>query len=102
MNWFLVIYFLALVYLATSDRIILSRTSLKNAWFFLALIPFAEVIFSMIRIGNRRGPSDLMRIELWSNGITWLLLGISLFSLINALFPKTTNAPNRPHEPGQF
>jgi hypothetical protein len=93
MNWFLALYLIILTYLSTGRHVSLHRPALKNAWFFFALIPFAEVLFALIRVSNQRDPSDLMLVEMWSSGAIWLLLGVSLFSLINSLFRDDDESP---------
>ena len=86
MNWFLIAYLLALVYLANRER--LGRMdSFRLAWIWFALIPISHFLFALIRVSNLRSPNDLALTEIWADGIAWLLLGISMFYLIGSVAP---------------
>ena len=86
--WILLVYFVALLYFAAVPKRIMNRRSFRTAWIWFALIPVSNFVFTLFRAGNMRSPSDLALVEVWSVGVAWLLLGVSLFALLNALVPE--------------
>ena len=87
MTWLLIAYVLGLFYFAANPKKISNTGLFRAAWIWLGLIPVNHFIFTLFRAGNIRSTRDLALVEVWSNGISWLLLGISLLILINALIP---------------
>ena len=88
MTWFLIAYLLSLIYLAANKTRIEDRGAFRVAWIFFALVPVSHFVFALFRAGNSKQPGDLVLIEIWSNGIAWLLLSFSLLALMNALVPS--------------
>jgi len=77
------------------------RGSLRAAWVWFALIPLTQFVFALFRAGTGGSARDLMLVEMWADGVGWLLLGLSLLCLTD-LFgdPDHTNAePGAPPEP---
>ena len=103
MTWLLAAYALGLLYFAANPKRIANTGLFRAAWIWFALIPINHFVFTLFRAGNIRSTRDLALVEVWSSGISWLLLGISLLILINALIPiedneqknmeRTVNAP---------
>jgi hypothetical protein len=89
MQWFILTYLLVLVFLSVNRGKLPSLSaSIRPAWTCFTLIPISNFVFALIRTGNINSPRDIALIEIWSNGITSLLLGISLLSLTGVLEPS--------------
>ncbi len=88
MIWLQIVYLLVLVYLVVDQSKISDKGLFRGAWITFALIPISNFVFTLFRAGNIRSTMDLALVEVWANGISWLLLGISFLTLINALIPK--------------
>ena len=88
MTWILTAYLLGLLYFATNQDRLLSKQSFRQAWIWFVTIPISHFVFALIRAGNSRSPRDLALVEIWADGIAWLLLGISLFFMLGALVEK--------------
>jgi len=88
MTWFLIAYLAGLFYLALNQNKIADKGGFCGAWISFALIPAGNFLFTLIRLNNMRRSSTLAVIELWSTGITWLLLSISLLFLLKAFMSK--------------
>ena len=89
MTWLLIVYFVGLFYLALNQNKIANKFSFRVAWSFYASIPACNFLFTLFRLGNIRVSRNLAVVELWANGIPWLLLSISLFFLLNAFMSKS-------------
>jgi len=85
MNWILIAYLFGLLYLATHKEKIPGAGSLRTAWVWFALIPISQFFFSLVRAGNVNSATDLALVEIWADGIGWLLLGISFFCLTSSI-----------------
>ena len=85
MNWILIAYLLTMVWLSKHKKRLPPRVSLRDAWIWFALIPIAHFVFALMRAGNFRDSGDLALIEIWSDGVGWLLLGISMLCLTRAI-----------------
>ena len=98
--WLLVVYLLGLIYFAAHLEKVHNRSRFRLAWFWFALIPLSQFIFAMFRAGNLRSPMDLALVEVWANGLTGLLLAVSLFVLMSAVVPDEVrgNALSTPNE----
>jgi bacteriorhodopsin len=94
MNWILIAYLLALIFLATKLEDARRRNSFRAAWITFALIPFWQFIMHLCRAGNLRSATALKLIDIWDLAIPSLLLGISFLCLVGAL------APGRPPSEG--
>ena len=88
MTWILVAYLLVLIFLAVKRDKFLNAAALRPAWIAFALIPISYFVFALFRAGNLRDPRDMALIEIWANGIEWLLLGISMLFLTGMLAPN--------------
>ena len=88
MPWILVAYLIALALLTLKADEILPREALGNAWRWLGGVAVCHFIFAVVRAGNTRAPQDLLLAGFWEEGISWLLLGISIFSLVGGLTGK--------------
>ena len=86
MSWILIAYLLVLIYLAVHREKVIKGASLRLAWIWFAMIPISHFVFALFRAGNLGTPRDLALIEVWEDGIAWLLLGGSLLFLTGALF----------------
>ena len=85
--WFLLGYLAALLFFAANPSRIANRASFRTAWVWFAIIPVSNFIFMLFRAGNTKSPRDMALVEIWANGVPWLLLAVSLFALLNALVP---------------
>jgi hypothetical protein len=86
MTWILIAYLIGLLYLATHREKLPIGASLRTPWVWFALVPIIQFVFSLIRA--RYVGYDLELVEIWSDGISWLLLGISLLCLTGSLAPN--------------
>ena len=91
MTWLLIVYLLVLVYLTVKPVRPGRPGSFRLAWLFFAGIPLSHFFFALVRAGNMRDPRDLALTEVWSDGVAWLLLGLSLIFLTNAIAPAEEN-----------
>jgi hypothetical protein len=94
MTWLLIAYLLVLVYFTVNPGKRGRPGSFRLAWLLFAGIPLSHFFFALVRAGNMRDPRDLALTEVWADGVAWLLLGLSLIFLINAIAPAEEN-PNR-------
>jgi hypothetical protein len=92
MHWLLIAYLIVLVFVAYRHDKFGRGGSLRRAWLAFAAIPLSHFFFTLLRAGNFADSRDLALIEIWSDGIVWLLLGISLWSLGGVLAPDTEAA----------
>jgi hypothetical protein len=88
MPWVLAAYLLALALFTFKADEIVPRETLGNAWRWLAGVGVCHFIFALVRAGNTRDPQDLIVAGIWEEGVSWLLLGISIFSLVGGLTAK--------------
>ena len=88
MTWLLIAYTLVLVYLAANPNKIADKEVFRSAWICFAAIPVSNFVSTLFRAGNIRSTHKLALVEVWASGVSWLILGISLLMLINALVPK--------------
>lgn len=93
MIWLQIVYLLVLVYLVINKSKISNINLFRGAWIAFALIPISNAVFTVFRAGNIRSTRGLALVEVWSNGLAWLLFGISLLILINALIPAEEPKP---------
>jgi hypothetical protein len=88
MTWILIAYLIGLLYLATHREKLPIGASLRTPWIWFALVPIIQFVFSLIMAGNVGSAFALARVQIWSDGISWLLLGISLLCLTGSLAPN--------------
>jgi hypothetical protein len=50
-------------------------------------------VFAIFQATNIHDPRDLALVEIWSNGFEWLLLGVSMIFLKDAIAPAKVGAP---------
>lgn len=91
MTWMLIAYLFALLYLPVSQKDGLRTASLKVAWIWFSLIPISKFVFTLFRAGNMRSTRELALIEVWADGVGWLLLGISLLCLTRFVAQGNSN-----------
>ena len=91
MIWIMLVYGAFLFFLAYERKRIISQSSFRVAWISYAVIPFTHAFFTLFRAGNSRSPQGLALVTIWEDGISWLLLGISLVALLNALIPAASS-----------
>jgi hypothetical protein len=91
MPWILVAYLFALVYLTVHREKLPKSTSIRVAWFWFSLIPLSHFFFTLFRAGNYTSARDLALVEIWAEGVAWLLLGISWLRLFGNVFPQSQN-----------
>jgi len=99
MTWLLAAYLLGLLYFTANPDKVSNKETFRIAWIWFALIPIANFVFALFRAGNAGIAKDLLLVEIWSNGIAWLLLGISFFIFINALMPDDSEDEEPDDEP---
>ncbi len=88
MTSLLAAYLLGLLYFVAHPDKVSNRAAFRTAWIWFALIPFGSVLSTLHIASEVRSTSGLAFAEVWANGISWLLLGISLLVLLKALMPK--------------
>ena len=93
MNWILIAYLLALIFLATKLDDATRQNSHRKAWITFALIPFWHFLMHLFRAGNFRETRTLQLVEIWDLAIPSLLLGISFMYLAGALSPGRGDPP---------
>ena len=94
MNWILIAYLFGLLYLTTHTEKLANARPLRTAWIWFALIPLSKFFFSLIRAGNVGSPRGLALVEIWADGITWLLLGVSFLCLTGSLTARRQPNPD--------
>ena len=99
MNWILIAYLLVLIFLAVKRDRFANSSALRSAWITFALIPISYFVFALFRAGNFRDPRDLALIEIWANGVEWLLLGISMLFLTQMIAPHPWDNRSTPPPP---
>lgn len=57
-----------------------SLEPIERAWNRLGVMAFCQAVFTLFRAANFNDP-DLVLVEIWANGFSWLFLGMSVFSL---------------------
>jgi hypothetical protein len=93
MTWLLIVYLAGLLYIASNHAKIRNKHDFRVAWIWFGLILVVHFVFAVCRAGNIRSPQNLVLIEVWSNGVSSLLLAISFFVLLGAMVPiDTSNA----------
>ena len=92
MTWLLIAQLVGLLYFAANKDRVSNKGSFRVAWVWFALIPVSRFVFALFRAGNYRSPRDLTLIEIWSDGVGWLLMAISLLFLLKALVPSSRAA----------
>ena len=97
MNWILIAYLLALIFLATKLEDARRQRSFRAAWITFALVPFWHFIMHLFRAGNVRDMRALQLIEIWDQAIPSLLLGISFLCLVGALAPGRPASESESH-----
>ena len=97
MTWTLIAYGAGLFYFAARQDKVINKNRFRIAWIIFASIPLSHFFFILLRANNvnMRKPSprmagNLASIELWSSGVEWLLLAISLIVLMTAIIPNDT------------
>jgi len=81
MNWLLIASLLALTFVSCNANNVGDRRALRMAWIWFSAIPFSHFVMALFRAGNFRNPHDLTLVEIWSDGLAWLFLGLSIFWL---------------------
>jgi hypothetical protein len=94
-DWILTVYLLVLIYLALKRDKFEHNAPLRPAWITFALIPVSHFVFALFRAGNFPAPRDLALIEIWADGIAWLLLGASLLFLTGMIAPEPPSYADR-------
>ena len=87
MNWIHIAYMFVLIFLVMKRDKFANPAALRPAWITFALVPISYFVFALFRAGNFPGTRDLALIEIWSNGVEWLLLGISMLFLTAMIAP---------------
>lgn len=85
MPWILAAYVIALTALTFKADQLVPREALGNAWRWLGGVGVCHLIFAIYRAGNTPNPKDLMLAGIWEDGVSWLLLGISMFCLAGGI-----------------
>ncbi len=92
MTWILLVYLGGLLYIASNHARIRNKNGFRVAWIWFGLILVVHFIFALFRAGNISSSHDLALIEVWSNGISSLLLAISFFVLLGAMVPVDSSS----------
>jgi len=92
MTWIYIAYLAALLYVSTNRQRFGHPGSLRLAWLYYAAIGFSHFFFTLFRAGNFSDSRDLALVEIWSEGVQWLLLGISLVYLAGTVAPPRDDA----------
>lgn len=87
MNWILITYLIALIFLATKLEDTSKRLSFRPTWIAFALIPLWQFLMHLFRAGNIRDVRELALIQVWDQAGTSLLLGISFLYLLRVIAP---------------
>lgn len=85
MNYILVAYVLGLFYLSANLDKVFNKEQLRAAWIWFVFIIFSKVGFAALTAAQIRSTRNMALIEIWKEGVAWLLLGISILCLVNAL-----------------
>jgi hypothetical protein len=81
MNWLVIALLLALTVASCQPYVAVNRGSLRAAWMWLAAVPLGSFVMALFRAGNLRNPRDIVLIEVWADGFTWLFLGLGILCL---------------------
>ena len=87
MNWILVAYLAALVFLSVKTSDGAKLASLRTAWITFALIPLSEFLMHLLQAGNFGDSRSIALIGIWSLALPSLLLGISFLFLTGVIAP---------------
>jgi hypothetical protein len=88
MIWFMMAYLLGLFYFAANPTRIANRNRFRMAWVVFALVPGVTAVFTLLRTLTVGFTRSMAILEILSNGLSWLLLGVSLFLMLGALLPR--------------
>jgi len=98
MTWTLIAYGAGLFYFAAHQDRLINKNRFRIAWIVFTAIPFSHFFFTLLRANNvnigkpsHRMAENLASIQLWSSGVEWLLLSISLFVFMTAIIPTDQN-----------
>jgi hypothetical protein len=92
MTWLFIAYLIALLYIALRRAVAPNAHAFRKAWMAFALIFISHFFFTLLRAGNFGDSRDLALIEIWADGVEWLLLGISMIFLTGTLVPGSASA----------
>ena len=94
-SWFVIIYGVGLFYLLIHQDNVRDKNSFRITWILYCLAIMSSGVFALFKAGcsSSRVPSsrivkNLALIDIWSTGLTWLLLGLSLLILLRAVMPS--------------
>lgn len=99
MTWFLLGYLAALLYVSANRHKFARLASLRLAWIFFACIPLSHFFFALLRAGNFGDTRDMALVEIWNDGVVWLLLGISILYLAGSVAPPAIEPADRASVP---
>ncbi len=92
MIWIQIAYLFALLYFSVSRKAPFRMAPLRTAWIWFSLIPISQFVFTLFRAANMRSERDLALIEVWADGVGWLLLGISFLCLTGCVAQGQSSA----------
>ncbi len=87
MVWFMIAYALGLFYFAANPTKIARRGRFRLAWILFALVLPNSALFTLLRSTTIGSARSLALLEIFSNSISWLLIGLSFLLLHGALLP---------------
>jgi len=87
-SWLFLVYGIGLFYLFINPEKAPNRNALKEAWFYFVGAIAVVFIFTFIRAGSIGNTKDMALTEIWSIGISWTLVSISMFMVTKA-FPDS-------------
>jgi hypothetical protein len=99
MTWLLITYLLALIYLSVYREKLGKANSLRPAWNSFRHGADQYFVFALFRAGNVDSTKDLALVEIWADGVSWLLLGISFLFLAQTLAPERAGKAEVSGEP---
>ena len=88
MMWILSAYLLGLLYFSANQDKITDLVTFRNAWLFFIGVPSSHAFFTLFRASSADSMHSLALVEIWSSGIAWFFLAMSLYFLINSLVPE--------------
>jgi hypothetical protein len=95
MIWLMITHLLGLLYFAANPAKIVNRKRFRLAWMLFSVLPMVTGFFTFLRSFTVGFARHMAVLEIISNSLSWLLLGVSLLILLGAILPseKKSGAP---------
>jgi len=88
MIWLMVAYLLGLFYFVANPSKIANQKRFRLAWILFGIMPLISALFTMLRTFTLGFTRSGALLEIISNGLQWLLLGVSFLVVLSALLPR--------------